>query len=155
MKRVLYLMLAVVMGALLLAPLSFSGGMNVASAATTCAPAADGKCATGPVGGPADACVKVALKIFDNDASCVKNDKASGGAIVNYLRLILKLLSGVVGLLIILMLVVAGVQYMTSLGDPGRVKSAKDRIVNAITALVLFLTMFAILNFLIPGGILS
>jgi hypothetical protein len=41
-----------------------------------------------------------------------------------------------------------------STADPARVKAAKDRLQNAIIALVLFLMMFAILSFIVPGGIL-
>ena len=72
-----------------------------------------------------------------------------------YLKDILKLLSGAVGGVIVLMLVIAGIQYITSAGEPTAIKSAKNRIMNAIMALVLFLMMFAILNFIIPGGILT
>jgi hypothetical protein len=50
--------------------------------------------------------------------------------------------------------VLSGVQYVSSIGDPGRIKSAKDRLQNAIIALVMYLSMFAILTFLVPGGIL-
>jgi hypothetical protein len=38
-------------------------------------------------------------------------------------------------------------------GDPARIKSAKDRITNAVIALALFIFGFAILSFIIPGGI--
>jgi hypothetical protein len=69
--------------------------------------------------------------------------------------MIIKFLSGAIGLVIVLMIVIGGVQYITSAGDPGAVKAAKGRIVNAIVALILFILMFAILNFIIPGGILS
>lgn len=86
--------------------------------------------------------------------NCVSNSKSSGGAIVGYLRLALKLLSGAVAVVVLVMIVFAGVQYIASLGDPGRIKSAKDRLQNAIIALVLFLSMYAILTFIVPGGIL-
>lgn len=69
--------------------------------------------------------------------------------------MVIKFLSGAVGLVVVLMIVVAGIQYITSAGDPGRVKEAKNRITNAITGLILFVLMFAILNFIIPGGILG
>jgi hypothetical protein len=84
----------------------------------------------------------------------LSNNKAQGGAIVVYLRDLLKLLSSAVGGVIVLMIVIAGIQYITSTADPSRVKAAKDRLQNAIIALVLFLSMFAILTFIIPGGIL-
>jgi hypothetical protein len=103
---------------------------------------------------PSPGCVKIAVPLVNNGGTCVSNSASSGGAIVNYLRGWLELLGGVVGLLVMLMIVVAGVQYITSTGDPGLVKSAKQRLFNAILALVLYLMMFAILQFLIPGGIL-
>lgn len=86
--------------------------------------------------------------------NCVDANKP-GGPIFVYLAMIIKFLSGAIGLVIVLMIVVVGVQYITSAGDPGRVKEAKTRITNAITGLVLFVLMFAILNFLIPGGIIN
>lgn len=99
-------------------------------------------------------CVKIAIPLVDNGGNCVSNTKASGGAIVNYLRGWLLLLSGLVGTVVMVVIVVAGIQYITSAGDPGLVKAAKQRIFNAILALVLYLMMYAILQFLVPGGIL-
>lgn len=87
-------------------------------------------------------------------ANCVDASKP-GGPIFVYLAMIIKFLSGAVGLVIVLMIVISGVQYITSTGDPARVKEAKTRITNAITGLVLFVLMFALLNFLIPGGIIN
>jgi hypothetical protein len=97
--------------------------------------------------------VCTALPIFRGGAKCVSNNPAQGGAIIVYLKDILKFLGGAVGAVIVLMLIIAGIQYIVAFGDPGGIKNAKGRIVNAITALVLYLMMFAILNFLIPGGI--
>ena len=70
-----------------------------------------------------------------------------------YLREALQLAGGVVGTVIVMMLVLAGIQYITSSGDSANVKAAKNRITNAITALVLFMFMVAILQFIVPGGI--
>jgi hypothetical protein len=80
---------------------------------------------------------------------------APGGPIFAYVRQLIQLLSGAVGIIVVLMLVIGGFQYITSAGDPGQVKSAKSRITNAITGLVLFVLMFALLNYLIPGGIIG
>jgi hypothetical protein len=103
---------------------------------------------------PAYACTSVTLSSpigTNNSVDC----NAPGGVIFAYLRIIIQFLSGAIGLVIVLMIIIGGIQYITSAGDPGAVKAAKNRIVNAITGLVLFVLMFAILNFLIPGGILS
>lgn len=54
------------------------------------------------------------------------------------------------GLAAFVMLLVAGFQYLTSTGDPGKIKNARDRIASAIGGLVLLLSSFLILNFLNP-----
>jgi type IV secretion system pilin len=58
-----------------------------------------------------------------------------------------------IGIIITTMIVIGGIQYITSGGDPQSVASAKRRIANALIALVAFAFMFAILQFIIPGGI--
>ena len=97
-------------------------------------------------------CVKLSVKINSSDSGevCPSN---GGNIIVAYLVEILKFLGLAFGGLILLLIIVSGVQYIASAGDPGAVKSAKSRITNAVTALVLYIFMYAILNFLIPGGI--
>lgn len=81
----------------------------------------------------------------------VAND-GNGGAIIAYLVLFLQLLNLLVGAVIVLVIVIAGVQYVTSAGDPTNTKKAKGRITAAITALIVYMLMNAALNFLIPGG---
>jgi hypothetical protein len=99
-----------------------------------------------------DDCVQVGVVI--GGKKCIPNNASNGGAIVEYLKLALQFLSGGVGLVILLMLIIAGIQYITSAGDPAQVKNAKERVVNALTALVLFILAFAIISFIVPGGIL-
>lgn len=96
--------------------------------------------------------VELSVKVNKNDSGCVVPDP-NGGVIIAYLKTILKFLSGGVGIVILLMLTIAGVQYMTAAGQPEQVKAAKSRIQNAITGLVLFLIAFAVLNLIIPGSI--
>jgi vacuolar-type H+-ATPase subunit I/STV1 len=98
--------------------------------------------------------VQIALPFIGSN-KCVNNDPKTGGAIVNYLKTILLFLSGAIGLIVMLMLVIGGINYITSTGDPARIKGAKDMIQNAIVALVLFLCMFAIISFILPGGVLQ
>jgi hypothetical protein len=110
-------------------------------------------------GGPV--CIAVPIFLGSNKGSCkehqyeIANNPATGGAIVAYLILILKLVNELVGMVIILVLIIAGIQYITSVGDPTRIKSAKKRITQAITALVLYMLSIAILTFLIPGGLIG
>jgi Type IV secretion system pilin len=117
----------------------------------TCAKDAKGNCSDLL---RADSCVQVALPIVSGGSSCVNNSAAQGGAIIIYLREVLQLMSSAVGIVIVLMLVVAGIQYITSTGNPSLVGAAKKRIMNALTALFLFMFMVLILQFIVPGGIL-
>jgi hypothetical protein len=132
--------------------------VTTASVANACtAKTVKGTCDDGPIVKPgkcADGSPGVQVALPFTGSNCIKNDPKNGGAIITYLKTILQVLSGLVGTVIVVMLVVAGIQYITSFGEPANIKSAKNRIINAVTALVLFLMMFAILGFLVPGGIL-
>ena len=104
---------------------------------------------TNPVTDSGKSCGGVATSI---DYGC---GSAKGGAIYGFLRGIIKFAGGLVGLLVIMMLIVGGIRYITSAGNPKLVAAAKNQIVNAIIGLVLFALMLAILNFLLPGGIIG
>lgn len=60
-----------------------------------------------------------------------------------------------IGIIITLAIVISGIQYATAQGDPGTVKKARTRIFNAVVALLLYLFSFAILNYLVPGGLIG
>jgi len=157
MKRTIFaIWLAIIVGSITV-PVQFSFDsrgaqldLMAASAATT----TDGGGGSGPA--PVAACpdgeVQLSVKVNATDSGCVKPDP-NGGVIITYLKMILKFMSGGVGIVILLMLTIAGIQYMTAAGQPEQVKLAKSRIQNAITGLVLFLIAFAVLNLIIPGSI--
>lgn len=70
-----------------------------------------------------------------------------GGAIIG-------ILNGVIGLLAVvcvIVIVTGGVQYMTSSGDAGKVKKAKDTILYAIIGLVVCALAATIVNFVIAN----
>lgn len=48
----------------------------------------------------------------------------------------------------------AGIQYAASQGDPQKVSSAKNRLLNAIIGLVFYVFLYAIIEFLVPGGLI-
>ncbi|MBW4061187.1 hypothetical protein HJC99_01275 [Candidatus Saccharibacteria bacterium] len=99
-------------------------------------------------------CVKLSINVLSggNGQVC---PTANQSVLVVYVIQILQLVALSIGGIIVLMIVIAGIQYIISAGDPGAIKSAKNRITNAITALVVYLFMYAALNFLIPGGIFN
>lgn len=79
----------------------------------------------------------------------------AGGPIYGFVRAIIKFASGLVGLVVIMMLIIGGIRYITSAGNPKLVAAAKTQIINAVIGLVLFALMLAVLNFLLPGGIIK
>lgn len=73
--------------------------------------------------------------------------------IIAYLVTFINILSGIVGIVIVIMIAVGGIQYSAARDNPQATAAAKGRIVNAITALVIYLFSFAILQWLVPGGL--
>lgn len=73
--------------------------------------------------------------------------------ITKLLLTVVNFLSALIGIIVIAVIIVAGIQYTTSGGNPQAAAQAKKRIINAVTALVAFFFLFAILQWLIPGGI--
>ena len=67
---------------------------------------------------------------------------------------ILNAVIGVLGLACVIVMIIGGVNYMTSSGDTAKVKKAKDTILYGVIGLVICALAFAIVNFVI-GSILN
>jgi hypothetical protein len=81
------------------------------------------------------------------------NCPSAGNPIYDLIAEIVQYAGGVLGLIVVLMIVIAGLQYVLSDGSPDTAKAAKDRIRNAITGLVLFILMYGILELLLPPDV--
>lgn len=79
---------------------------------------------------------------------------AKNCAIVAYTVTAINILSSIVGVVVVLMIAVGGIQYAASRDNPQAAVKAKERIRNAILALVAYLFIYAFLQYLIPGGVL-
>ena len=58
---------------------------------------------------------------------------------------------GIIALVCVIVIIIGGIQYMTSTGDPGKVKKAKDTILYAIIGLIIIILAAAIVNFVIAN----
>ena len=67
------------------------------------------------------------------------------GAIIRIINFII----GALGLVAVIVIILGGVQYMTSAGDSGKVKKAKDTILYGVIGLVVCILAAAIVNFVI------
>lgn len=76
------------------------------------------------------------------------------GAINKDLQILVNTLTIGVGVIVTMMIVVGGIQYMLSRDNPQAVQAAKTRIINAVLALVAFVFIWSFLQWIIPGGIL-
>ncbi|MBP9761846.1 hypothetical protein KBD11_02130 [Candidatus Saccharibacteria bacterium] len=70
-----------------------------------------------------------------------------------YLNPAIRLLSALAGLAVIIGIIVGGMQYSASGGDPQKAAAGKTKVVKSLYALVMFLFFFSIVQFLSPGGI--
>jgi hypothetical protein len=93
---------------------------------------------------------------FCDAAGTVKpNDTVSSSGIWGVLLFVLKIMTAGVGVLAVLGVVWAAVLYTTADDRADQVKKAKDMIWNVVFGLIAFGLMYALLNFLIPGGIFT
>jgi type IV secretion system pilin len=81
--------------------------------------------------------------------------KGVGNPILDMLFAFIRLLSDGVGILIIGSIVVAGIQYTASQGDPNASAAAIKRIRTSLIALLIFIFAYAMLNYVIPAGFFS
>ena len=78
-----------------------------------------------------------------------ENFTHAGGDLKNQIVAIINAVIGVLGLICVVVIILGGIQYMTSSGDSGKVKKAKDTILYGIIGLVICVLAFAIVNFVI------
>lgn len=90
---------------------------------------------------------------------CIPLNKTSTNVadnpIVAFLKTVIQFMAFGIGIALVGGLVTGGVVYMTARANPQQVQKAEEIIRNAIIGIVLYVFMFAIVNFLIPGGILT
>ena len=70
-----------------------------------------------------------------------------------YLNPFIKLVAACIGIFATISFVVAGIQYSTSADDPGVVSKAKKRAANTAIVIIAYIFFLALMNYLIPGGL--
>jgi hypothetical protein len=88
----------------------------------------------------------------DPNAKC---DKQDCDIISKYVNPTINLLSLVFGLIVVISIILGGIQFTTSEGDPQKAAAAKGRISKAIFALFAYAFLYAFLQFIVPGGIFN
>jgi len=78
---------------------------------------------------------------------------ANNCAIVGYVLTAINTLSALVGLTVVIVIIIGGIQYSAAGDDPQKVQAARSKIQNALLALFIFIFMFSFLQWVVPGGI--
>lgn len=89
------------------------------------------------------------------ETNLIKCNDRGGGSVVNLLIDIVNFLAVGVGILVVGGIVWGGSIYASSNGDSSKVQQAKTIIVNAIVGLLLFIFMYALINYMVPGGLFN
>jgi len=74
--------------------------------------------------------------------------------VISLLGRIINIMAGLVGVIVVAVIVLGGIQYSTAGGDSQKVAKARQRISNAVIALFAFIFMWAFLQWVVPGGLL-
>lgn len=108
--------------------------------------------------GSAGGAVDTSIDFGCTGNQCIKSPsstycKSYHSATMDLLFAIVRFISDGVGLIIIASLILAGIQYTFSRGEPQAIAGATKRVRSSVTALVLFIFAYALLNYIIPTGL--
>ena len=95
--------------------------------------------------------MKDILTTFAANAISVNKVNNGQGDLIGSITGILNAIVGILGLVCVVVMIIGGVNYMTSSGDAGKVKKAKDTILYGLIGLVVCALAFALVNFVITG----
>lgn len=92
------------------------------------------------------------VKTLGKAASGGINEVGNGDSdLVGKVTGILNAVIAVLGIVAVIVIIMGGIGYMTSSGDAGKVKKAKDTILYGVIGLVVVALAFAIVNFVISN----
>lgn len=83
------------------------------------------------------------------------SDSARSCLYAKYINPTVKLLSVAAGIAAVIGIVIGGIQYASSGGDPQKAAAGKGKVIKAVYGLVAFMFLFSALQFMSPGGISS
>lgn len=84
----------------------------------------------------------------------VKDLDSGNCAVVGVIKTITNTLAAFAGIIIVAMIIWGGIQYSTAGPDAAKVQAAKQKIANALIALMLLIFGFSLIQWLVPGGLL-
>jgi hypothetical protein len=96
--------------------------------------------------------VEISVPVDQGGTKCIKSgSNEDDNAILNYLRPIIIFITAGVGMVLVLMIIIAGIRWIISQGNPQGIAAAQKLLFGAVVSLLVFIFAVAILNYLIPG----
>ena len=89
-----------------------------------------------------------ACKTDPNNAICGKTG-GTGEGVYGTIKNIINVMLVISGIVAVIVIIVGGISYSVSVGDPAKVKKAKDTILYALIGLVVAVAAFSIVNFVV------
>ena len=90
--------------------------------------------------------------VDSTDGIAKEGTTVNSGALTADVANIINGVIGVLGIVAVIVIIMGGVSYMTSAGDAGKVKKAKDTILYGVIGLIIVMLSFAIVNWVIGVG---
>lgn len=79
------------------------------------------------------------------------NNSLNDNNLMTTLNQIINVIIGVIGFIAVIVIILGGVQYTTSAGDSGKVKTARNTIMYGIIGLIIALLAYSIVNFVLTN----
>jgi heme/copper-type cytochrome/quinol oxidase subunit 2 len=73
----------------------------------------------------------------------------SGDGVFTLIRSIIQIMLIIAGIVAVIMIIVGGIGYSTSAGDPAKTKKAKDTVLYSIVGLVVAIMAYAVVTFVV------
>ena len=99
--------------------------------------------------------VKTAISVGGSNCVPIGGGGLQGNAIFIYVTSILRVVSALAGIATVGGFIWGGILYITARANAGQVEKAKSVMINSVIGLLLFIFMYAILQFLVPGGVFT
>lgn len=90
------------------------------------------------------------------DLGCLGEAAPSGTAPIHDMAYsFIRFLSAGVGIIIVISIIAAGIQYSSSEGNAEATQAAKTRIQNSVIGLIIYIFAFSLVQYLVPGGVFA
>lgn len=104
---------------------------------------------TPPVPVSAEACNDTPVNCAKKGLEPIDNPGGSSPTLQDNIKIIVNVMMFLLGAIAVIMIIIGGIRYTTSNGDPQQTKSAKDTVLYATIGVVVALIAYAIVNFVL------